>query len=202
MLKEISGFSIPQLLLGTATGLLMLAGASTLVAKTLVSQKQLMNSIYLDVELTKLVTLMTNRISQSGWHGKATTYYLVKSVVADDFANEFSISHHPKENNHSCLVFATDQNGNGVFDMSTPEERMGFRLRQKALEMRQSGKQCNENGWQDVTANSRLVISNLSFQATPRGQYTLVRISMSAYTKTYHHITREVAFSLVVKHEI
>lgn len=202
MLKNSSGFSLPQLLLGTATGLIMLAGASTLVAQTLVSQKQLLNSIYLDVELAKLATLMTNRISKSGWHGKASSYYLVKSVIADGFAKEFSISHHPKESTHSCLVFATDNNGNGMLDMGTPAERMGFRLRQKALEMRQSGRQCNENGWQDITANSRLVISHLSFNATPRGQFTLVHISMSAHTKTYHHITRELTFSLVVNHEI
>ncbi|MBU3021865.1 hypothetical protein [Aestuariibacter sp. A3R04] len=202
MLRATSGFSLPLLLIGSAIGVAMLAGASTVIAHTLVSHKQLLNSMYLDVELTKLSALITNRVSKSGWHGKAKSQYLSKAVIPNDFANQFSIGHHPKEVKNSCILFASDLNDNGTPDVGSPEERMGFRLRKKALEMRLSGKPCNANGWQDITADTRLEIDDLTFQAMPHGQFTLIQVSISAHAKPFRHLKRNVSFSLVVNHEI
>src|SRR5438046_3534853 len=73
------------------------------------------------------------------------------------------------ETANSCLTYSYDLNGNGSVDTSTvaTDERLGYRLRQGAVQLRGSGEACSSSsGWSNVTTSSLVQVTTLQFTLT------------------------------------
>lgn len=63
----------------------------------------------------------------------------------------------------TCVVFGYDMNGNGVVTTSSGgDERVGYRLNSGAVEIRQGGAGCGDGGWQNVTDEDAVLITNFT----------------------------------------
>jgi prepilin-type N-terminal cleavage/methylation domain-containing protein len=129
------GFSLIELMISMAVGLLIIAGVSNMFGGVLRGDSDMLNSMRLNSDLTSAMTLMTTEIRRAGfcmgpdcWPTDPSTGYtdaMINLVDSD------------ADGNADCILYSYDRNDNGTIDA---DERGGFELRDGNLRMRRS---CN-----------------------------------------------------------
>lgn len=79
----------------------------------------------------------------------------------------------------------------------------GYRLKNKAVEIRLDGLQCDQNGWHDLTDPQIIKVTELSFvvekQHVLQLSQTRIHISLHAYLVKHSDISRYVKTTVVLE---
>ncbi|RDV29325.1 hypothetical protein DXV75_02425 [Alteromonas aestuariivivens] len=178
------GFTLTELMIACALGLGMYAAVISYSVKLMQNHQKLAERLQLEEELSALTDSMQRELRRAGYHGTITSMMAPDSNWPDNlFAKHTRIEAHAQEAPNSCILFSYDVNHNGSLDTEDPNEQMGFRLKDRAVELRQNGLGCQAGGWHDLT-NSRIVqIEELSFSLLPyspsEGSLLTIRVQAS-----------------------
>lgn len=134
-------------------------------------------------EVNSLQVLITEDIKRAGYVANADE--LITTTVAGNVSSclpdaarcsnvafrDIEVSKFGSEEENSCILFAYDLDDDGQLDLgsagagttSQTHEAFGYRLNDGAIETRQAGALCTEGGWEDLTNNSFVTISELVF---------------------------------------
>ena len=197
MLKVNAGFTLLQLLISSAAGISLIAGAASLCAGIIGSQQLLIQTQLLESELLRLLTLVDTQLSASEFRALGQT-----RIFNEPTNEQLVIENYPQEVSSSCILFATDSNENGEFDNDALSEKAGFRLKEGAIEKRMAGKSCIQNGWQDITDNSLLIISKLQFTIVKAVGHSLVITAIDAHLSANPEIKRSVNSVTRLNHDV
>ena len=160
------GFSLVELLVSIAVGLVIMAGVTNIYVNTIRSNSDTLKMTRLNQELRSVMAFMTRDIRRAGYWGKAKD-----SVTgpASSNSNPFTLSA-PSEFagqlSNSCLMYTYDYNQNGTLDNDN-DERHGFRLKANAVQVvtSNSSATCNTGTWENITDDDGIQITNLTFTA-------------------------------------
>ncbi len=158
------GFSLVELMVSIAVGLVVLAGITTMFAHNVKAGGDAMKMARLNQELQAVMSLMTRDIRRAGYWGNAS------SSIGPDTSNTnpFTLDTPGTlsgEAANSCITFSYDRNGNGSIT-SDPDERLGFRLISLAVQARKSsasGAACTDGDWERITDPATTEITGLTF---------------------------------------
>ena len=168
------GFSIIELMVAITFGLLVLASITSVMVSTLVTNSANLKMIRLDQELRTVMLMMTRNIRRAGSSANA-----VADVKSNTDTNPFDgiqlvdlaaptvliyddEGAAPVDAQGDCILFSYDLDDDGVLDAN---EAFGFRLDSNdgAVEIRQGGANCSQGGWQNLTDELSITITNLDF---------------------------------------
>jgi prepilin peptidase dependent protein B len=127
-------------------------------------------------ELHSISSLISDDIKRAGFNRDSTTLLITGNLDLSPFAHHFSLSSYPKEMTNSCILYAYDKDQDGQFDTEKSHEGYGFRLHQKAIEMRQGGGACDAGGWQDISDSEAIVINHFRFDLSENKHKLTLRI--------------------------
>lgn len=159
MPRHLLGVSIVETLVGLATGLVVLAGATTLAANQLREQRALLVDVRTTQDLRSAADLIARELRRAGYWADAA------AGIRPDTAGAAA----PPSNPYAALaplVAASDATGfsysrDAVEDHAVGgDERTGFRLHGQAVEMRVG------DAWQTLTDAATLVVT--AFDVVPR----------------------------------
>lgn len=149
------GFTLAELLVALAIGLVVLAGASSLYLTSLRLENDNLNLARLTQDMRAMVDVMSRDIRRAGF--VSSDPGLNQAAMRDNpfFGEKADIRVHREGD---CIVYAynrdDDGNGDGVPDEVPPavdgNEYLGFRLNAGRLEMRQDGStnaDCDNGSW-------------------------------------------------------
>ncbi|MCL4316405.1 MAG: prepilin-type N-terminal cleavage/methylation domain-containing protein [Gammaproteobacteria bacterium] len=164
-----SGFSLVELMISIAVGLLVLAGVTTMFAHNVKASGDTLKMARLHQELQAIMSLMTRDLRRAGYWGNASS----ATVPGNSDTNPFTLDNPGKygsEPDDSCITLSYDRNGDGVVTTSPSgdDERFGFRLNDGAAETRQSGADCSAGGWEDINDTVTTEITGLNFALATR----------------------------------
>ncbi|AWL12667.1 hypothetical protein HMF8227_02214 [Saliniradius amylolyticus] len=157
------GASLVELLIALALGLASLSILASLVGFGIGSNAKLMQQSHLSEELISAMSYMAGDIRRAGFNGTTLEMVTDPATSPSSFANSISIGAYAGEAADSCIEYAYDADADGTLDNTTPNENYGFRLRDGAIEVRQGGALCTDEGWQDLTDASRVTVTALNF---------------------------------------
>ncbi len=143
-------------------GLGLLGAVAALLGQSIGFSAQLQQWSQSEQELSAVVALMQQDISRFASLGRSVAE--VKESAVNPFKNSLHIAQHRGELANSCLLFGYDTNGNGKMDTDSPNELLGFRLKDSAIEIRQRGAKCDEGGWQDLTDTRFIRVTRVEFE--------------------------------------
>lgn len=163
MLKQ-HGFSLTELMIGSAVGLLVIAGAAQLYLLNLRATSDNLRISRLNQELRATLDLLHNDLRRAG-------YWALEPDSGDPADNPFQsagnrvrLGHVTGEADDSCILYSYDLNSDqlvGVGAAGTPGlattavnlEQFGFRLRDGVIQMRNGGSSfdCTTGSWQAIT---------------------------------------------------
>ena len=163
MLKQ-RGFSLTELMIGSAVGLIVVAGAVQLYLLNLRATADNLRLSRLNQELRATLDLLQNDLRRAGYW----SFIPVVDNPADNpfqsDGNRLRLGHAPGEEDDSCILYSYDANADGrvgVGAAGTPSltastanlEQFGFRLRNGQVQMRNGGSvfDCRSGSWQNVT---------------------------------------------------
>lgn len=163
MLRQ-RGFSLTELMIGSAIGLIVIAGAVQLYLLNLRATTDNLRLSRLNQELRATLDLLQNDLRRAGYWSFAPG---VDSPADNPFQNQdnrLRLGHAPGENDDSCILYSYDANADGRvgvgaagspnFTASTANlEQFGFRLRDGQIQMRSGGSvfDCRSGSWQNVS---------------------------------------------------
>ncbi len=157
------GFSLVELMIALMLGLVLVGGAVSVLGGTLRSNADLVRMARLEEQLDGLMGLMLRDLRRAGGTSKP---YLALSGGASPFGLD-APSAYPGESANSCLTLSYDLNRDGLLTTAAAnDERFGYRLKDKMVQIRASGLTCNANnapGWENAADASELEVTTLSF---------------------------------------
>jgi prepilin peptidase dependent protein B len=168
--RRASGFSLVELMISIAVGLVVLAGITAMFAHNVKAGGDTLKMARLHQELQAVMSLMTRDLRRAGYWGNASS----SIGPGTSNTNPFTLDNPAKfgsEPDGSCITFSYDRNGDGAVTTSSSsdaDERFGFRLRSGAVETRISGKACGETGWEDINDTTTTEITGLNFALASR----------------------------------
>lgn len=152
-----SGFSLIELMVGMAVGLIIVGGAISVYVNAVRSGGDTLRSAKLNIELRGAMNMMVADIRRAGYAHN----------VANLSSNPYT---QPSTNlalpSATCLLFSYDRNGDGVVDAN---EYLGFKKAGTEVSMRFSGSStaagCSVTGdsWESITDNSSILVDSLTF---------------------------------------
>lgn len=166
MLKPLrlqAGTSLVELMISMVLGFASLTALSSLVAHGIGLNNLLMAKSRLDEELNAVMAVMEQDLKRTGYFGLTKQLVINPSAITNPFAKTLHISSFGSETANSCITFAYDRNNNGQLDKVASNEEFGFRLNNKAVEMRVDGYSCGASYWQDLTDSKMVNVTKLSF---------------------------------------
>lgn len=198
------GASLVELMISMTLGLASLTAMASLVAHGIALNNQLLAKSRLDEEINALLAVVGQDLQRAGYHGLTTDMVSHPTTFNSAFHNQpIKLSEYPSEMLNSCITFAYDRNQNGLLDTVTTNENYGYRLKDKALEMRLKGLSCLDSWWQDLSDPNVLHITTLSFskETTSNQQVTQLRIGifLQAHLVKYPNLSRSVRNSFTIK---
>lgn len=171
-----TGFSLVELMISIAVGLVVLGGVISIFASTVKSNADALEMTQLNQELRATMDVMSRDIRRSGYWFNAPSAVGPPATAAsnDNPFEALVISKYGTEADFSCITYQYDADNDGNIDLGTsgagvtsqPDERFGFRLREGAVEARQSGATCTAGGWENITDENNIVITLLQFILT------------------------------------
>ncbi|WP_100656637.1 prepilin cleavage protein [Alteromonas flava] len=202
--KQQTGASLIELLIALAIGVTAISALAGLVGYGMGVNAKLLASSRLNEEVGNVMTLITRDVRRAGYNGSTLVMIADPAANPSPFAGTLQISEFPGELLNSCIVFAYDDNNNGVMDVAAGvNENYGYRLRNGVVEMRTNGLQCADLGWIPLTDPGMTVVTSLTFvlnQIIENGiAANEITISLQAQLVADNAISRRFDSSFVVR---
>jgi prepilin peptidase dependent protein B len=166
-----SGFTLIELMVSIAIGLFVAGAVTAFFVVNVKSNTDTLTMTRLTQELRGVMELMTRDIRRAGYWADADSAAGAGATTPNPFlsgADDVAVDKYGTEPDNSCITFAYQTNTTaGVQDT----ERFGFRLRKEdvdgeqvgAVEARTANNACGDDGWENVTDENVLNISQLTF---------------------------------------
>lgn len=203
MLRLHAGTTLVELMISMAIGFASLTAMASLVGHGIGLNTQLMAKSRLDEELNAIVELLVNDIKRAGYDANTNSIISDPNAYNSPFSSSVVIASYPSEVTNSCVMFAYDRNKNGVLDTTTTNENYGYRLKDKAIEMRLDGLGCNVNGWQDISDPQVVKVTKLEFKrhSQQSGSVVLTRIELTvaAELRSNPTISKRIQTTFTIK---
>ncbi|CAB1275145.1 PilW family protein [Candidatus Nitrosacidococcus tergens] len=151
------GSSLVELMVSSTLGMIVMGGALAMMSSILKANNTTSQINYLNSELNVVMTMITRDLRRAGyWSGAISNLINNTTVPANPFA-QITVS-----TDSTCIVFSYDADKSGTL---TNANQFGYRLdtSDNAVEVRQAGAGCSDSGWQNLTDESALNITNLQF---------------------------------------
>jgi prepilin peptidase dependent protein B len=165
-----SGLGLVELLIASAIGLFLLAGLTDFLGRSLTSSGRNFQDARLTQDLNVAMDLITRELRRAGYSAKASEANTPALAAANDFtqavggAADGGISLATA----NCILYSYDfAPPPGVPGTEDANERLGFRLKDGAVEAGSSVTDCSPTvtaGWQQVTDPRLTTVSGLSFE--------------------------------------
>ncbi|MDU0356080.1 prepilin peptidase dependent protein B [Paraglaciecola aquimarina] len=183
--RNAGGASLVELLISMALGFASLTAMSSLVGHGMALNNSLMEKSRLDEELHAVMAIIEQDISRLGFVAAAEEMVTTPEVFVHPFSDSLRLSEYGLEDKNSCITFAYDRDKDGALEKTGVNEKFGFRLRDKAVELRVDGHQCADGYWQDLTDTKVVQITQLLFriEKLQHLQVAQVRIEMVLQAK-------------------
>lgn len=158
-----SGFSLIELMIAGAIGLLLLSSVMALFTGSMKHTSDSNRLIRLNQELDSVIDLMAGEIRRAGFNstsrGTTAAPLSYETYLATSNAN-FGL----EVPTASCIVYSYDRNNDGIKDSN---ESFGFRLQGQVVQYSEGVTNCN-GAWQPVTDPSAIVVTGLTFTVVDR----------------------------------
>ncbi len=227
-----SGFSLVELMVSVAIGLVVLGGVVGIFASSVKGNADALKMTRLNQELQAVMGMMTRDIRRAGYWGNATSAIGPPATFASN-NNPFTLDapspdscNEPRVDCGPSITFSYDINGDGI-PTSSPNECFGFRLGSGVLQSRTSGGSCGTDSWEGITDGDSVQITQLLFTlksqppididgpATPSppgvcvtgcGTSTInvreVQITLSGWLKNDTSVTREIIETVRIRNDL
>ena len=169
-----SGLSMIELMISIAIGLIVVSGVIGMFVSTVTSNANNLKMTRLNQDLRAVMDIVTRDIRRAGYWGGVTTGAVTALGVPGNI-NPFRVitaAANIAGTANSCITFSYDYSGNGALDdgsgaaPNNVDERYGFRVNNKAVEVRNGGAACNAAGWQGITDESAVDIVPVTIGGT------------------------------------
>lgn len=202
-MSSVKGASLVELMISMALGFASLSAMSSLVAHGIGLNNSLMAKSRLEEEMSSVFAVISQDISRLGYLGETEKLVAAPDTFINPFSNSLLISAHGKEASRSCITFAYDRDHNGLLDNKTINEEFGFRLKDKAVEIRVDGYQCSDGYWQDLTDTKVVTITQLLFNTEvllqQQVQQLRIEVIMQAKLVKYPEFSKQFSAQFLVK---
>lgn len=159
-----AGFSLTELMVGTAVGLIVIAGALQLYVTSVCANADSLRLTRLNQELRAITDLIRNELRRSGyWAGEPGAEHPLDNPFQSSL-NDIRVGEAAGEAARSCVLYSYDLNGDtrvgvGPGGVAGPRasmanmEQFGMRLRAGRVQMRTGGDpfDCSVGSWQAVS---------------------------------------------------
>jgi prepilin peptidase dependent protein B len=202
-LKKHYGNSLVELMISMTLGLASITAMASLVGQGIGLNASLLATSRLEEEMNAVVAVVSNDLKRVGYY--ALTDEMVKnpSAFLNPFEGSLTVAAYSSEPANSCINFAYDRNKNGLLDTSPSNEKYGFRLKDRAVEIRLRGAACDQSGWHDLTDPKVVQVTTLKFtiEQTKVQQVTQTRVNimLQARLKKYPEISRSINTSVLIE---
>jgi len=165
-IKNSKGFTLIELMIGLAAGIIVMAGILTAVLALSRSNRENLDAARLYHELNATVAIIENDLRRAGYWGAASTNLNVGANNNPFMATGTNIS----IINNDCVIFTYDRNGDGVLaaiNDANGDERYGYRLKNQTVQKRPNSLatfSCADadNTWFGVSGTNTNQITNLT----------------------------------------
>lgn len=183
MQLTIRGFTLTEMMIAMALSCVMFTALVSVVGQVIEAQRSNTAALRLENEISVIAHTLVREITRTGFVANSAVNFITANGTASEIASSLSLSAFPGEIANSCILFRYDSNRNGRFDTEQPSELYGFRLRNRAVEMRIDGKSCNEPGWHDLSDYGEFRITRLTFRLLPTAPPQLHFVLSAALAK-------------------
>jgi prepilin peptidase dependent protein B len=198
-----AGTTLVELMISMALGFASLTAMASLVGHGIGLNTQLLAKSRLDEEINGIVELLINDIKRAGYDANTNSIVSDPNSFVSPFSGSIIIANHPAEVANSCLLFAYDRNKNGQLDTINTNENYGYRLKNKAIEIRLDGLGCGINGWHDLSDPQIIRVTKLEFvlHNQQRGSVKVNRIELivAAELRNNPTISKRIHTSFTIK---
>lgn len=158
------GLSIVELMITISLGLLLMAALTAVFANTLGVNSRSLRLSQLQEEATTVMSLVVGDLRRTGYRADAAKLVYDPTNASTAFNDTIVISNFAGEELNSCIQFSYDADADGVHDGAP--ENFGYRLQDGRIQRRQSSATCGSSGWQDLTTNEMIAVTDLEFTLT------------------------------------
>jgi prepilin peptidase dependent protein B len=197
------GNSLVELMISMTLGLASITAMASLVGHGIALNTSLLAKSRLDEEINAVVAVISHDLKRAGFYADTNEIVKDPTTFLNPFDNSLSIAAFTDEPANSCINFAYDRNKNGLLDTAPSNENYGYRLKDKAVEIRLDGAACNESGWHDLTDPKVVQVTTLKFsvEQTTVQQITQTRVNieLQARLKKHPDISRSINTRILVE---
>ncbi len=178
-----SGNSLVEMMISMTLGLASITAMASLVGHGIGLNSSLLAKSRLDEEINAVLAVITGDLKRAGYHPLTAQMLEAPNSFINPFTNTLTTSAYAQEAPNSCITYAYDHNQNGQLDNTDGNENYGFRLKDKAIEMRMAGWTCKQNGWHDLTDTSVITVTEFHLEIE---KHTVLQIKQSQVHITLH----------------
>ncbi|MDN7124608.1 prepilin-type N-terminal cleavage/methylation domain-containing protein [Pseudidiomarina sp. 1APP75-32.1] len=162
--RQQKGLSIVELMITISLGLLLMAALTAVFANTLGVNARSLKLSQLQEEATAIMDLMVGDLRRTGYRGDAAALIYDPTNASVAFNDTIVIGNYAGEELNSCILFSYDADSDGVHDGAS--EAFGYRVVAGRIQRRQSSAGCTATGWQNLTTNEMIEVTDLDFTLT------------------------------------
>jgi prepilin peptidase dependent protein B len=202
-LKIPFGASLIEMMITMTLGLVSLSTVASLVGYGIGVNAKLLESSRLSQEIMAIGSLLSRDLRRAGYSANTVVMVSDPASFPSLFSNSIAVSAYPGEAINSCIIFAYDRNGSGILDTTDGNENFGFRLKDGAVEIRVDGASCVDNGWENLSDDQILEITQLTFelnQTIDNGVHSnWLSITLQAELTKNTHLSKQFTSSFMVR---
>ena len=202
-LKIPFGTSLIEMMITMTLGLVSLSTVASLVGYGIGVNAKLLENSRLSQEVMAIGSLLSRDLRRAGYSASTDAMVSDPANFPSVFSNSIAVSTYPNEAINSCIIFAYDRNGNGILDTIDGNENFGFRLKDGAVEIRVDGASCIDNGWENLSDDQVLEITQLTFELNQTIDNGVVSnwlsITLQAELTKNTHLSRQFTSSFMVR---
>jgi len=207
-----AGLTLTELMVAVTVGLILLAGLTSAFVAMLHSNAENLNTVRLNQDLRTIMHLIVSDLRRAGYSGNAFDDMAIGTGTAPnndfmDSTHDMTISQYGTEAANSCITYSYDADDNAVADAS--DDLFGWRLNDGAVQRRQDALLCNEAGWQNITDEAAVQVTDLTFTETrpdlPTGTAVAVRdieITLTGHLKGDSEVDRTLIETVRLRNDL
>jgi prepilin peptidase dependent protein B len=197
------GNSLVELMISMTLGLASITAMASLVGHGIALNASLLATSRLEEEINAVVAVVGHDLKRAGYHALTNNMVKTPDTFSNPFEGSLITAAYASETAKSCINFAYDRNKNGLLDTSPNNELYGFRLRDRAVEIRLNGAACDQSGWQDLTDPKVVQVTSLKFtiEKNTVQQISQIRVNImiQARLKKQPAISRSINTSVLIE---
>ncbi|NRA83454.1 MAG: hypothetical protein HRU22_06690 [Gammaproteobacteria bacterium] len=189
-----SGFSLVEFMIAMALSLgTMMMMFSIYITSFSVDNKSIKYSRLTD-EIANISAIISDDLKRAGFVSNAeqlvttpnTAINLSRCANAAQGCSDLAfrslvIAKFGNEDPNSCITFAYDHDNDGRYNFGNNSDAMGYRLKNKAIEVRQLAKTCQQGYWRKLTDPDFVIISELTFKACGQADDTNAKCQLFTF---------------------